>query len=105
MTLVMGPHSGTKQAVMKYANSVGAERLSDVQKFVDELYAQNVFDAYWMCAQSAHETDGWTSSYWVNHLNPAGLAITFDGEKSETWPSGTESARGVLVHHAAYTGY
>lgn len=101
---VKGPHSGPKEALLAYARAVGSKRLNDVQAFVNELYNQTIFDGFLIAVQSIHETDAWRSDYWENHLNPAGLGITYSGEPSKTWNSGTDAARAVLLHHAAYTG-
>lgn len=104
MVNVIGSPSGSKDSVLAYAKANGAQRMDQVTKFVNELYAQNTFDPFMIACQAIHETDNFTSGYWVDHLNPAGLGITYDGEPSLTWESGTTAARAVLIHHAAYTG-
>ena len=102
---VKGPHSGPKEAVKAMARAYGAKRIQNVDEFVDELYAQNTFDAYMICAQSSHETDVWRSKVWVDWLNPAGIGI-MDGGALDHRPytNGREAARATLIHHCAYTG-
>lgn len=65
------------------------------------------FDFRILAAQSAHETDNWTSHYWTERRNPAGIGITGDpaqNEESHTWANGTEAAQAHVVHMCAYTG-
>lgn len=63
------------------------------------------FDFRILAAQSAHETADWSSSWWTERLNPAGIGITGDPDQdaaSHTWKSGTEAARAHVVHMSAY---
>ena len=102
---VKGPHSGPKEAVKAMARAYGAKRLDQVDEFIDELYAQNTFDAYMISAQSSHETNVWRSKVWIDWLNPAGIGI-MDGGALDHRPyaNGREAARATLIHHCAYTG-
>lgn len=102
---VKGPHSGPKEAVKAFARAYGAKRLTNVDEFIDELYAQNIFDAYMICAQSSHETDVWRSVVWIDWLNPAGIGIMGGGALDHRpYANGREAARAALIHHCAYTG-
>src|SRR4051794_15361635 len=54
-----------------------------------------------LVAQSAHETDNWSSPWWAQRLNPAGIGITGDAaqnDASPTWTNGTDAARAQVVH-------
>lgn len=58
-------------------------------------------------AQAAHETADFSSVWWLNRRNPAGLGITGDPEQnadSQIWKNGTDAARGHVVHMAVYVG-
>ncbi len=110
---IVGPATGTKEAVLAFARHHGAKRWSEVEAFVDELFtlAQACgYDPFMIAAQSAVETGldgvggGWRSPYWENHLNPGGIGITHLGAPSHTWTNGRDAARAMLVHHAAYLG-
>jgi len=61
---------------------------------------------FWVLAGQGHlETNNWTSSWWVNRGNPAGLGITGDpgqNSGSQTWETGEQSAFGHLAHMVAY---
>lgn len=104
MPNIIGPHSGPKDLLLTYAQRVGAKRIDEVKRFIEQLYAQNYVDGFMTAIQSIHETDAWQYSYWVNNLNPGGLAITFSGQSSKTWANGTDAARAMLVHEVAYSG-
>jgi hypothetical protein len=56
-------------------------------------------------AQSAEETGNWTSRWWRERLNPAGIGITGDANEnaaSRTWDTGADAARAHLVHLFVY---
>lgn len=66
------------------------------------------FDFRILFAQAVHETGRFTSKWWTERLNPAGIGITGDAtqnEQSHTWKNGTEAARAHVVHMMAYTGH
>ncbi len=110
---IIGPPTGTKQAVLRFARHHRAEREAEVVAFVEGLFALGTrcgFDPFMIAAQSAVETGlegaggGWLSRAWEEHLNPGGIGISHDGAPSPTWVSGADAARAMLVHHAAYLG-
>lgn len=84
------------------------QRSNDVDAYFRELYRLcNLvgFDYRILVAQSAVETANWTSSWWNQRLNPAGIGITGDPAQdaaSHTWANGTEAARAHLIHMVAY---
>jgi hypothetical protein len=96
---------GSAATTLSFAAHYGATRYSDVAAYVNEVYRlapQVGIDPAIVVAQSALETDTWRTSYWQNNLNPAGIGITYNGQASFTWGSGTDAARGQLVHLYLY---
>jgi len=109
-TPIVGSHTGAMQALKAFARAQGARRLDDVDAFIDELFAQDVMDAFMIGCQSAVETANWTAEHWVNRLNPGAIGITSGpaGEHTQdhghAWTTGRDAARAMLMHHAAYCG-
>ena len=102
--LVAAPR-GDPDTAFSYAKHHSATRQGDVRAYLDEVYRlapQVGLDPAIIVAQSALETANWTSDYWTNNLNPAGLNITYAGQESETWQNGTDAARAQIVHLAVY---
>src|SRR5439155_705844 len=70
-----------------------------VAEYVDEVYRLAPLvgmDPAIVVAQSAHETGAWTSPWWTERHNPAGIGITGDpveNDQSHTWANGTDAAR------------
>lgn len=61
-----------------------------------------------LAAQAWHETDGFTSHWWRERLNPAGIGITGDPDQndaSHTWVNGANAARAHVAHMIAYTAH
>jgi hypothetical protein len=54
-------------------------------------------------SQSALETANWTSSYWAEYLNPAGIGIGYNGAPSYTWATGEAAARNQIVRLYIYS--
>lgn len=85
-----------------------AKRMPDLLAYIQELYRLCKlvgFDYRILVAQAWLETDGFTSKWWTERLNPAGIGITGDPEQndeSHTWGNGIEAARAHVVHMAAY---
>jgi len=110
-TPVVGPSTGSKESLLSYARAVNAKRLTEVQALIEELYRLGPlagFDPYKIAVQSAHETGdaitgvGWQSPIWNTRLNPAGLGVTDSIDQQLGYKNGTDAARAMLVHHAAY---
>jgi hypothetical protein len=102
---LLAPPRGTPEKVIRYAESVGATRPLDTRRYINEIYRLAPLvglDPAIVVAQSTLETAGWTSTYWTNHLNPAGIRITSSGVPSYTWATGTAAARYHLVHLYIY---
>lgn len=102
--LVAAPR-GDPDTAFSYARHHDATRQADVRAYLNEVYRlapQVGLDPAIVVAQSALETANWTSDYWTNNLNPAGLNITYPGQESETWQNGTDAARAQIVHLAVY---
>jgi hypothetical protein len=89
----------------------GAVRWDDFVDYVEELYrlCELVgFDFRILFAQAWHETAGFTSYWWLQRLNPAGIGITGDPKQdnaSHTWENGTDAARAHVAHMIAYTAH
>jgi hypothetical protein len=103
-TPVKGRHSGSKEAVLAFAKSRGSTNIEELEEFLDVLYDQDIFDAFWIAAQSANETTSWTDDNWKDRLNPAGMGITPNYDYGYGFESGEQAAKAILAHHAAYTG-
>lgn len=102
---LLGPSRGNADSAIAFAMRYGARRPGDVSAYISEVYRlapQLGLDPAIVVAQSALETDTWRTDYWANHLNPAGIGITYWGQPSYTWSNGTDAARGHLVHLALY---
>lgn len=102
---LIAPPRGTPEKVIRYAESVGATRPLDTRRYINEIYRLAPLvglDPAIVVAQSSLETAGWTSSYWTESLNPAGIRITASGVSSYTWTTGTAAARYHLVHLYIY---
>lgn len=113
---IVGRSTGTAEQAIAWLTRVRGQRFQgrdDVDTYVRELWrlADLVgFDAAILFAQAVHETSDplpFTSFWWEERRNPAGIGITGDpaqDEASGTWATGTDSARAVVVHMCAYTG-
>jgi N-acetylmuramoyl-L-alanine amidase len=107
-TPVMSAGIGKPSSVVAYAQRNGAMRLGEVKNYVDTIYdlAPKVgLNPDILIAQSDEETDHWTSDWWVDRLNPAGIGITGDPAQnaaSGEWASGTDAAKAQIVHMLAY---
>ncbi len=102
---LLAPSRGSAAAAIAFSSRYGAQLPADVTAYIDEVYrlAPRVgLDPAIVVAQSALETDTWRTAYWVDHRNPAGIGITYDGQSSFTWANGTDAARGHLVHLSLY---
>ena len=102
---IVRPVRGSVGTTLSFAAHYGATRYADLRDYVTEVYRlapQVGIDPAIVVAQSALETDTWRTSYWRNHLNPAGIGITYDGQASFNWANGTDAARGHLVHLYLY---
>ena len=94
----MAPPRGTPEKVLRWAQDNDATPITATRDYIYEVYRLAPLvgiDPAIVIAQSALETADWTSFYWKNHLNPAGIGITYSGAPSYTWPSGT--AAGIRI--------
>ena len=94
--LISAPPRGTAEGVLAWARANGAARMTDLTDYVYEVYRLAPIvgiDPAIVIAQSAIETANWTSYYWGNFLNPAGIGIEYAGAPSYRWTSGTNAAR------------
>jgi uncharacterized protein YraI len=108
---IVGPTRGTVNESIAFAQSAGANRMPEVERYIREVYRlapELGFDPAIIVAQSALETGYWKSSWWNLRLNPAGIGVTGDpaqNSASPTFASGTISARAQLAHmHAEVFG-
>lgn len=103
---IVGAGGSLDQALA--AASDGRPITQDVIDYIREVYrlCQLVgFDFRILFAQAWHETDGFTSKWWRERLNPAGIGITGDpaqNEASHTWTNGKDAARAHVAHMLAY---
>lgn len=101
----MSHSNATPELALNYASNRGARRWNDVEQFVYTVWEfgnragirPEVAFGQW-----CDETDVGKSFYWVNHLNPGGLRITYDGEKSRTWANGRVAALAMLNRLSLY---
>ncbi len=99
------PPRGTAETVLHYAQSRDSTRFTETRAYIYEVYRLAPLvgiDPAFVISQSALETADWTSFYWTNHLNPAGIGITQTGVPSYTWSSGTAAARFHLARLYVY---
>jgi hypothetical protein len=95
-------------ALTAWAVANGAKRGEYLDEFFGVLLAGSLYTGidFWLLVGQSHlETNGWTSDWWVNRGNPAGLGITGDptqNANSQTWTSGADSAFALLSHMTAY---
>lgn len=104
---VAAPASGTAETVLAFAKAVGAERMTDVTAFVNELFRLGKavgWDAFRIAVQSALETNNWRAAQWTQRLNPGAIGVTDGGDQGLGWKTGEDAARAMLVHTAAYLG-
>jgi hypothetical protein len=91
-----------------FAQAHGALRPDDVSAYLAEVFRlapAAKLDPAIVVAQSAEETSYWTSDWWNQRLNPAGIGITGDATddaNSGTWANGTDAARAQIVHLFVY---
>jgi len=93
---LLGTPRGTPEKVMRFAQEKQSTRIADTRAYIYEVYRLAPLvglDPALVIAQSALETANWTSSYWTNYLNPAGIGIGYDGAPSYTWATGEDAAR------------
>src|SRR3954454_4019699 len=103
--LTMQTPRGTPETVIHYAQAHASARMIDTVAYIREIYRLAPLvgiDPAFVVSQSALETADWTSTYWSNNLNPAGIGIGYSGAPSYTWATGTAAARYHLVHLYIY---
>jgi hypothetical protein len=104
-----GKSRSTAAQWKKVARDAKAKRLPEVYSYIDTVFAAAPFwslDPAQVIAQSALETNQWTSRFWEERLNPAGLGITGDPAQdaaSWTWESGMHAARSQMAHLLLYS--
>lgn len=96
------PQGGwTRAAIEAEARRRGAVRWDDLMDVLDEYFGQTFINPEIAAIQSAHETAWWTSAWYRDRLNLAGIGITGDPAQntaSKTWASGRDAARAHLTH-------
>jgi hypothetical protein len=103
---LLGVPRGTPEKVIRFAQAKKSTRIGDVRAYVSEVYRLSPLvglDPALVIAQSALETGNWTSFYWTNYLNPAGIGIGYDGAPSYTWETGTLAAHAQIVRLYIYS--
>ena len=101
---------GTADRVINYFNDI-PEYVERWFAFVDytlavfDLAPKAGIDPAIVIAQASHETGKFTSFWWKERLNPAGIGITGDNTQnyaSRTFKTGREAARAHLSHLQLY---
>jgi len=98
---IVGASRGSVAEVLAFAQAVGSKRIDEVERHIREAYAlapRVGIDPAIVVAQSALETDNWRDDHWRDKLNPAGMGVTPDFNFGHGWASGTDAARGQIVH-------
>jgi hypothetical protein len=104
------PSRGTATQALAYAVTQRADRQVFLAEYFTELYrlcAKYQLDFSILVAQSANETDTWTSAIWNQYGNPAGIGVTGSDVSTGTnyslvYKNGTDAARAHVVHMQAY---
>lgn len=102
---IVGAPQGTIEQALASVEPPGTPE----RDYISELWrlcALVQFDAALLFSQAHHETAGFTSRWWREHLNPAGIGVTGDPAQdaaSPTFKSGTDAARAQVVHMWAYS--
>lgn len=107
---IFSPPVGSIKKILAWAEKKGAKRLDDLEVYLTELQRLSKVTGMnfaVLVAQSAHETDNWTSEIWEDYLNPAGIGATgVLGESMNyvglTYKNGKDAARAHVVHMWAY---
>jgi hypothetical protein len=104
------PSRGTATQALAYAVTQRADRQVFLAEYFTELYrlcAKYQLDFSILVAQSANETDTWTSAIWNQYGNPAGIGVTGSDVSTGTnyslvYKNGKDAARAHVVHMQAY---
>lgn len=111
---LLGASAGSAEAFLELARERGAQRIDALREYLVEIYrlaSAAGIRAEIAVVQSWHETADpdtgapWTSKWWRERLNPAGIGITgtpSQDDKSRVFPSGESAARAQLVHLYLY---
>jgi hypothetical protein len=77
-------------------------------EYLDEIYRLAPLvgiDPAIVVAQSALETGNWTTKYWTDRRNPAGIGVSDVKDRGWSWPNGTMAARAQIVRLWLYVNY
>lgn len=102
---LVGPPSGTLHQALSYRGGGWSPVTTQYLTELWRLAPLVGIDPAILAAQSAHETANWSSDWWLDRHNPAGIGITGDPEQNEmsqTWANGVDAARGHVLHMLAY---
>jgi hypothetical protein len=100
---------GQAKAWKDDAKRLGAKRLAEVYRLIDTHYLvapRWALDPAILITQAFHETGNFTSRWWTERLNPAGIGVTGDpheNEQSHTWSTGADAALSQIAHMRLYT--
>lgn len=106
-SLIASPRGNRDQAI-SYFRKMGSKRIDDVVDYINAVYElapQVHIDPAIVIAQASHETGAFSSYWWQQRLNPAGIGITGDpaqNNASRTFRSGREAARAHIAHLQLY---
>jgi hypothetical protein len=109
-TPLLGTSRGNALRITEWAIARGAQRTADLSLYLATVYrlAPTLgLNADVVAAQSHLETAGWTSYWWIQRCNPAGMGITGDADEnaaSRDFGNGENAAEGHLAHLGLYAG-
>jgi hypothetical protein len=107
-SLILAVPQGSVAQAISYITPHKPARLDFLTDYLNTLWTVSVeakIDFVLLVAQAIHETDFFTSYWWVNRGNPAGMGVTGDtaqNEASPTFATGTLAARAQASHHVLY---
>ena len=108
---IIGPSRGTADGWIDWIGRHRSEvkRPDDVIAFIRAVYElcapDTMPDAFIASAQSFHETGNYTSQWWAERLNPAGIGVTGDDTQnaaSPTFATPMQAARAQIAHLLLY---
>ena len=108
---IIGPSRGSAQGWIDWVNRHRdmVKRPDDVIAYIEAVYElcapDDMPDAFIACAQSFHETGNYSSQWWAERLNPAGIGVTGDDTQnaaSPTFATPMQAARAQIAHLTLY---
>jgi hypothetical protein len=106
---IIGPSRGTAAAAKASFRNRGAQRIKDVEAYVDAVYllcmSDDMPDAAIVISAADVETGTFTNKWWKERLNAGSLGVTGwgpDDEVSPTFTTGAHAAKAHVAHLLLY---